>query len=75
MMDRDEVRVVVRVTLAVLGRIARRTRTQADDLMASILQANEERLVDAVMVLLAHPDDRPTEEQVAAALKSVGIQV
>lgn len=74
-MDRDSVRTVVRVTLAVLTRLARRTRTQADDLMAAILQTNEERIVDAVLKVLETPGAVPTEAQIVEALKSVGIQV
>ena len=74
-MDRDEIRTAVRVTLAVLTRIARKTRTPADDLMVGILQANEERIVDAVVRLTTRPGDSPTEEQIAEALKSVGIQM
>jgi hypothetical protein len=70
------VRRVVRTTLVLLGRIARRTRTPADDAMVAILQANEERLVDAVLGLLGQsPGLEPTEEQVVAALAAVGIQV
>ena len=52
-MDRDSVKTVVRATLMLMTRIAKRTRTQADDLLTSILQANEERLVDALVVLLS----------------------
>lgn len=74
-MDRESVKVVVRTTLILLTRLARRTRTQADDLMASLLQANEERLVDAVLKLLSSPDRPPTEEQVAEALAAVGIRL
>lgn len=74
-MERDNVKLVVRTTLILLTRIAKRTRTQADDLMASILQANEERLVDAVLKLLSRPDQPPTEQQVVEALVNVGIKV
>jgi hypothetical protein len=75
MMDRDSVRAVVRHTLAILARISRRTRTQADDLLSAMLQANEERVVDAVLRLLENPGETPTEAQIVEALKSVGIQV
>ena len=75
-MDRDSVKTVVRATLALMARIAKRTRTQADDLLTSILQANEERLVDAALALLSDTVGRqPTEEQVAQALERVGIRV
>lgn len=75
-MDRDSVKTVVRATLMLTARIAKRTRTQADDLLTSILQANEERLVDAVLVLLADHGGLPaTEERVVQALESVGIRV
>ncbi len=74
-MDRESVRTVVRVTLMALDPIVKRTRTQADDLMASILQANQERIVDAVVLILQQSDQPPTQEQVLAALQSVGIKV
>jgi hypothetical protein len=61
--------------LALLARIAKRTRTPADDLMASILQSNQERLVEAALSLLRNPDQPPTDEQVVAALESVGIKL
>lgn len=74
-MDREAVRGVVRATLAVLERLTRRTRTPADDLMAQILRANEERLVDAVLALSADPTRSPSDEEVAEVLKRVGISV
>ena len=75
-MDRDNVKTVVRATLTLTARIAKRTRTQADDLLTSILQANEERLVDALVVLLSDSGGgEPTDEQVVKALEHVGIQV
>lgn len=75
-MDRDSVKTVVRATLLLMTRIAKRTRTQADDVLTSILQANEERLVDAVVALLSDSGERPpTEQQLAQALERVGIQV
>jgi ribose 1,5-bisphosphokinase PhnN len=62
--------------LTLTARIAKRTRSQADDLLTSILRANEERLVDAVVALLADSGGQPpTEDQVVQALKSVGIEV
>ena len=75
-MDRDSLKTVVRATLLLMTRIAKRTRTQADDLLTSILQANEERLVDALVVLLSDSGGHsPTDEQVVQALERVGIQV
>ena len=75
-MDRDRLKTVVRATLMLMTRIAKRTRTQADDLLTSILQANEERLVDALVVLLSDSGGQPpTEDQVLQALNSVGIKV
>jgi len=75
-MDRDSLKTVVRATLMLMTRIAKRTRTQADDLLVSILQANEQRLVDALVVLLSDSGGGvPTEQQVVQALESVGIQV
>jgi hypothetical protein len=74
-MDRESVRLVVRTTLILMARLAKRTRTQADDLMTSILQVNEDRLVDAVMQLVHSADQPPTDEQVVQALERVGIKV
>ena len=75
-MDRDNVKTVVRATLTLTARIAKRTRTQADDLLTSILQANEERLVDAVVALLSETGGQPpTEDQVVQALQRVRIEV
>jgi predicted unusual protein kinase regulating ubiquinone biosynthesis (AarF/ABC1/UbiB family) len=74
-MSQDEVKTVVGVTLAVMGRIAERTRTKADDLMVAILRANQDRLTQAVHSLLTQPQQPPTDEQVALALAAVGIRV
>lgn len=74
-MDRESVRLVVRTTVLLLGRISKRTRTVADDLMASILQVNEDRLVDAVFQLSAGTNQPPSDEQIVAALQAVGIKV
>ncbi len=74
-MELESVRVVVRTTLILLKRFAKSTRTPADDLLASMLQANEDRLADAVIKLLGNADQPPTEQQVVEALASVGIKV
>jgi hypothetical protein len=74
-MDRESVRTVVRTTLAVLSRVCRRTRTQTDDVMAAILQANEERIVDVVVQLLEGSNQPPTDEQIVQALERAGIRV
>jgi hypothetical protein len=74
-MNHESVRLVVRTTLILLARLAKRTRTQADDMLTSMLQANEDRLVDAVVKLLETYDQPPTEQQVVEALESVGIKV
>ena len=71
----NSVRAVVRTTLLILARISRQTRTPADDLMTAILQANEERIVDAVLLLQASPNQPPTEQQVVEAIESVGIRL
>ena len=55
-MTHDEVRSVVRTTLAVVGRLAACTRSPADDVLAAILRANEAKLADAVAELLKDPD-------------------
>ena len=73
-MDPNAARTAVRTTLAVLGRLARRTRTPADDLLAQMLRANEDRLVEAVADLLAQVDQPPGDDDIAAALKRVGIE-
>jgi hypothetical protein len=73
--DRNSVRTIVRVTIAALARIAAQTRTPVDDLMASILRANEDRIVEAVVTLASAGGDVPTEAQIAEALEGVGIRV
>lgn len=74
-MTRDQVKCVVRTVLMVIARIAKKTTTQADDLMLAALESNQERLVDAVQKLLADGGQMPTDDQVAQALSSVGIKV
>ncbi len=74
-MTPDEVRVVVRTTVALMQRLAERTRTQADDLLVAILRSSEGRLVEAVRTLLEDPGQPLTEERISAALASVGIRV
>lgn len=73
-MTRDEVRTVVLATLAVMARLAERTRTPADDLLVAILRSNQDRLTDAVQALLADPVQPPSAERVTAALDAVGIR-
>ena len=74
-MDRENVKLVVRTTLMVMARIAKRTRTQADDLLAAILQSSEDRIVDVVLSLMNDSGQPPTEEQIVEALASAGIRV
>lgn len=74
-MDRESVKLAVRTTLLLLNRVARRTTTQADDFMASVLQSNEERIVNAVMKLNTGTQEVPTDDQIVAALVSVGIKL
>jgi len=73
--NRENVRHVVHTTLAVLARIAKRTQTQADDLLVGMLKAKEDRLVDAITALLADPNATLTDEVIAKALEQVGIRV
>ena len=73
-MEPEQVRRVVHTTLALVTRISRRTRTPADDLLMSIVQANEARLAEAVAAVLAAGDGPPTDEQLSAALAQVGIK-
>lgn len=73
-MTDDEARIAVRATLAVMTRLAEKTRTAADDVLTQILCANESRLTAAVLELTKDPAP-PTPERVAAALASAGIHV
>jgi hypothetical protein len=73
-MTEDEARVAVRATLAVMTRLAEKTRTAADDLLLQVLRSNEARLSAAVLDLTKDPTP-PTPERVAAALAAVGIRV
>jgi hypothetical protein len=73
-MTDDEARTAVRATLAVMTRLAERTRTTADDVLIQILCGNEARLTAAVLDLTRDPTP-PTPERVAAALASAGIRV
>ena len=63
------------ILVAVMGSLADRTRTRADNLMVAILKANEERLTDALVSLVSDPVQPPTSERVSAALEAVGIRV
>ena len=73
-MTDDEARTTVRATLAVMTRLAEKTRTSADDVLIQILRANESRLAAAVLDLTRDPTP-PTPERVAAALAAAGIRV
>lgn len=74
-MDQSEVTRVVQTTLAVMQRIAKCTRTPADDLMVAILKANQDRLAKAVLELLGDERQPPSSERVAEVLAKVGIKV
>ena len=73
-MTEAEAHVAVRATLAVMTRIAEKTRTAADDVLTQILRSNEARLTAAVLELAKDPAT-PTPERVAAALAAAGIHV
>jgi hypothetical protein len=73
-MTEAEALVAVRATLAVMTRIAEKTRTAADDMLTQILCTNEARLTTAVLEL-AKDQSPPTPERVAAALAAAGIHV
>ena len=73
-MTEDEARTAVRATLALMARLAAKTRTPADDLLVQILHTNEARLATAVLDLTKDPTP-PTPERIAAALAAVGIHV
>jgi hypothetical protein len=73
-MTEDEARAAVRVTLAIMARLAERTRTGADDVLVQILSSNETKLTAAVVELMKDPVQPPSPERVAAALAVVGIR-
>jgi hypothetical protein len=73
-MTENEARAAVRATLAVMTRLAEKTRTSADDVLLQILRSNESKLAAAVLDL-ARDADPPTAERVTAALSAVGIHV
>ena len=72
-MTEDEARVAVRATLAVMTRLAERTRTTADDVLLQILRSNEAKLVAAVLELTRDADP-PSAERVTIALAAAGIR-
>lgn len=73
-MTEDEARIAVRATLAVMARLAEKTRTAADDMLIQILRANEGKLAAAVLDLTRETTP-PTPERVSAALTAAGIRV
>jgi hypothetical protein len=73
-MTDDEVRTAVRATIAVMARLAEKTRTGTDDLMVQLLRTTEARLTTAIANLLKDPVQPPTPERVSAALAAVGIR-
>ena len=73
-MTEDDARTTVRATLAVMTRLAEKTRTSADAVLIQILRSNEARLTAAVLELSKDPTP-PTPERVTAALASAGIRV
>ena len=73
-MTEEEARIAIRTTFSVLARVAAKTRTQADDLMLQMLQANETKLVSAVHSLANDSVQPPSAERVSAALAQVGIR-
>jgi hypothetical protein len=73
-MKDDEVRTAVRATLAVMARLAEKTRTSTDDLLVQLLKTNEARLTTAVASLIQDPVQPPTADRVTAALAAVGIR-
>jgi hypothetical protein len=73
-MTDDEVRTAVRATLAVMARLAERTRSTADDLLIQIVKSNEAKLTAVVAELVKDPPQPPSPERVAAALAAVGIR-
>jgi len=74
-MKDTEARVAVRATLAVMSRLAERTRTSTDDILIQLLKANEPKLTEAVAELLKDKNQPPSNERIAAALAAVGIRV
>lgn len=74
-MSQDEVKQVLKTTLAIMAALAAKTRTQADDLIVAILRANQEKLARAVHELLQDEHQPPSAERIAAVLGAVGIHV
>lgn len=74
-MSAEEVTRVLRATLAVMARLADQTRTQADNLIVSILKANEKKLADVILTLVQDPEQPPSAEKVRTALAAAGIRV
>jgi hypothetical protein len=72
--NRQEIGVVAGIMLRVLTQLAKTTRTPVDDALAAILRANEARLAEAVAELV-EAGEPVTDEQIARALKKVGIRV
>lgn len=73
-MTQDEARTAVRTTLALLAKIAERTRTPADDLLIQIVHQNEAKLATAVVELSKDAVQPPSAERMTAALAAVGIR-
>ena len=73
-MTEDEARTAVRATLAVMTRLAEKTRTAADDILLQIVRSNEAKLTTAVLALANDPAPL-SPERVGAALAAVGIRV
>ena len=71
-MTEAEARTAIRATLAVMTRLAEKTRTGTDDLLIQILRANESKLTTVVLALATDPNP-PTPDRVSAALAAVGI--
>jgi hypothetical protein len=73
-MTEDEARTAVRTTLALMAKIAERTRTAADDLLIQIVRQNEAKLAMAVIELSKDTVQPPSAERMTAALLAVGIR-
>lgn len=73
-MSDDDARIAVRTTLAVLSRLAAKTRSTADDVMVQVLLKNEARLALVVKELSNDPTQPPTDERVATVLVTHGIR-
>ncbi len=74
-MERREIECVVEAVMIALERITQKTRTPTDDLMVAFLRSSQKRFVEAIASLPLNAEQGPSEDEIVAALKNVGIKV